>query len=151
MIKKIYTVSGFDCPNCAAKAEMHINKDPNISYARLDFTANKMYITYKDEEYSIEKIKSIIKEVEADEIEVKEYEEGDQNKQPKIFTTKMWILTARIVFAAILSILGFIFEGEKNEVLRFILFAVSIVVLIYDIIWQVGRRNGDWFETFENQ
>mgnify|MGYP003297987452 CR=1 FL=1 len=102
MVKKIYTISGFDCPNCAAKAEMHINKDPNIVYARLDFTANKMYLTFKDEAYDIDKIKSIIREVESDPIELKEYEKEDSNNQPKIFTPKMWILTARIIVSLIL-------------------------------------------------
>ena len=45
MIKKIYNISGFDCANCAAKAENHLGKNKNIEYARLDFAANKLYLT----------------------------------------------------------------------------------------------------------
>ena len=47
MVKKVYHISGFDCANCAAKAEKHLNNQDNIELARLDFAGNRLYINYK--------------------------------------------------------------------------------------------------------
>ena len=74
MVKKIYHISGFDCANCAAKAEKHLNNKDNIETAKIDFTSNKMYITYKENPFSIEEVISSIAEVESDPLEL--YEEG---------------------------------------------------------------------------
>ena len=48
MIKKTYHISGFDCPNCAHKSEEHLGKHEQIESCHIDFSTNKMFITYKD-------------------------------------------------------------------------------------------------------
>ena len=47
MIKKKYHISGFDCPNCAHKSETHLSKHEQIDYCHIDFSTNKMFITFK--------------------------------------------------------------------------------------------------------
>ena len=49
MEKKTYHISGFDCGNCAAKAERHLNSKDFIETATVDFAANNLYITYKEQ------------------------------------------------------------------------------------------------------
>ena len=44
MKKVIYNISGFDCANCASKAEQHIAKQEEVEYAHLDFAGNKHQI-----------------------------------------------------------------------------------------------------------
>ena len=61
MIKKVYSITGFDCANCAAKVESFLNHQENIEYARIDFSANRLYLTYKHQELSIDEIKRLIK------------------------------------------------------------------------------------------
>ncbi len=74
MVKKIYHISGFDCANCAAKAERHLNSKENIEFAKIDFTANKMFITFKETALSINEVAAAIAEVESDPLDL--YEEG---------------------------------------------------------------------------
>ena len=70
MIKKEYHISGFDCANCAAKAEAHLNKSEGVSYCRLDYSMNKLYISYTDKEWDIKELKKKIAEVESDPLTV---------------------------------------------------------------------------------
>ena len=56
MKKVIYNISGFDCANCASKAEQHIAKQEEVEYAHLDFAGNKLYITFKNESWDIDKL-----------------------------------------------------------------------------------------------
>ena len=43
ILEKIYHISGFDCAaNCANQIEIHLNNKEEISYAKIDFSANKM-------------------------------------------------------------------------------------------------------------
>ena len=56
--KQIYNISGFDCASCAAKAEKHISKQENVEYAHLDFSNNKLFITFKDDSWTIDELAS---------------------------------------------------------------------------------------------
>ena len=73
MEKKIFNISGFDCANCAAHAEKHIANHEDVEYAHLDFAGNKLYITFKGETWDVDKLASIIEEVEDDPLEISEY------------------------------------------------------------------------------
>ena len=72
MVKKIYHISGFDCANCASKAEKHLNTQDNIELARLDFAGNRLYITYKKNPLSVEELKKVIAQVESDPLDIHE-------------------------------------------------------------------------------
>ena len=76
MNKRVYHISGFDCANCAAKAEKHLNTKEFIEVARLDFAGNRLYITYKKDAISVEQLAEIIKEVESDPLEIYEEEQN---------------------------------------------------------------------------
>ena len=136
MTKKVYNISGFDCANCAAKAEAHLNRDKNIAYARLDFAGNRLYLTFKEEEYDVDKIKSVIAEVESDPIDLSE-SEGELRKTNKIFTKAMWILLARVLVALVLSGVCFILMDAQFYWVRFSLFLTAVLILIYDVFYKV--------------
>ncbi len=74
MVKKVYHISGFDCGNCAARTERHLNNKDYIESAVIDFASNKMFISYKEAPLTIDELKKVIKEVEEDELNL--YEEG---------------------------------------------------------------------------
>ena len=74
MIKKVYHISGFDCGNCAAKTERHLNSKEYIESAKIDFANDKMFISYKEKALSINELKKVIAEVESDPLDI--YEEG---------------------------------------------------------------------------
>ena len=59
VVKKTYHISGFDCPNCAHKSEVHLGKHDAIESCHIDFSTNKLYVTYQDEPLSVDEIKAL--------------------------------------------------------------------------------------------
>ena len=137
MEKKIFHVSGFDCAHCAAKAERHIAGKEEIEYAHLDFSANKLYLTFKDKPWDVKKLSEVIKEVEEDPLEI--YEEGQKDKAlPKVFTFHMWIILFRVIFATIITLVCVFLLGDLSyNWLRFGLYLLAFGVVGYDIVWKV--------------
>ena len=139
LIKKTYHISGFDCGNCAAKAERHLNTKEGVEVATLDFAANKLYITYNGNAWTLSELKRVIAEVENDPLNI--YEEGTENKKKqkaKIFTKNMWFILGRVIFAT-LATLACIFLLGKAEYnwLRFGIYLAIYAVIGYDILWKV--------------
>ncbi len=140
MIKKIYTIKGFDCPNCAAKAEGHLSKHEKINYCHLDFSGNKMYLTFKDEEMSIEEIKKVINEVESNKIYLEYYTNEKPTNESKILTKPMWFILIRVFFAIVMMVICMFFLAEDTPLfnyLRFGIYTLTTSVLLYDIFIKV--------------
>ena len=74
MVKKTYHISGFDCGNCAAITERHLNNKDYIESAKIDFANDKMFISYKEKALSIDELKKVVAEVESDPLDI--HEEG---------------------------------------------------------------------------
>ena len=138
MIKKKYHISGFDCPNCAHKSEVHLGKHENVEYCHIDFSTNKMYLTFKDKELSVKEIASVIAEVESDPLDIHE-SSGKFEKETKIFTKEMWFLLGRIIFAAIVLLVNLVAlpNVDKTGWIRFGTYTFATLVLVYDIVWRV--------------
>ncbi len=138
MIKKKYHISGFDCPNCAHKSETHLGKHEGIEYCHIDFSTNKMYLTFKEKELSVKEIAGIIAEVESDPLDIHE-SSGKFEKETKIFTKDMWFLLGRIIFAAIILVinLAVLPQFDNTGWIRFGLYTFATLVLVYDIFWRV--------------
>ena len=138
MIKKKYHISGFDCPNCAHKSETHLGKHDAVEYCHIDFSTNKMYLTFKDKELSVKEIANIIAEVESDPLDIHE-SSGKFEKESKIFTKEMWILLGRIVFAVVILLVNLFALSHVDNTgwIRFGLYTFATLVLIYDIFWRV--------------
>ena len=137
MIKKRYIVSGFDCAACASKAEAHIEKQKNVVSARMDFSTNKLYISFENDPWDIETLRKVIAEVESDPLNISE--EGEiNNTKIKIFDTRMKILLARIIFVVLLTILNmFVLYDSGLTLVRTILYGIAILVIGYDIFYKV--------------
>lgn len=137
--KKVYHISGFDCANCALKTEKHLNTKCNVENATIDFAANKLYITYSGEEWSVEDIKKTISEVESDPLTI--YEEGTvkkEKKEQKIFTSNMWLILIRVIFATIVTAVCVFLLGKlEYNWLRFAIYLFAFFVIGYDIMWKV--------------
>ena len=144
MIKKVYDISGFDCASCAAKSENHLNKRDDILSCRIDFARNKLYLTFKEKELSIDEIKTIIKEVESDELEITESDSKAMKENP-IVTKSMIFVFIRVLVAAIILVVSTILfkDVEVNASqywIRFSLFLVAYVIAGYDIVFTVIKK-----------
>ena len=72
-MKKVYSIEGIDCANCAAKIEDKINKIKGIDEANLNFMMEKLSIEFKvstDEEAEevMQQVRKIVKKMESDAI-----------------------------------------------------------------------------------
>ena len=70
-MKKVYSIEGIDCANCAAKIEYKINKIKKIDEANLNFMMEKLSIEFKvstDEEAEevMQQVRKIVKKMEPD-------------------------------------------------------------------------------------
>ena len=137
--KKIYHISGFDCPNCAHKSEVHLNNQAAIENCHIDFSTNKMYITFKDKELSVNEIKALIAQVESDPLDIHEIGNKKAEETPKLFTKSMWFLLARVVFEVIVMVLNMTVFHHFDETgwIRFAIYTFTSLLLVYDIFWRV--------------
>ena len=70
-MKKVYSIEGIDCANCAAKIENKINKMKNIEEVNLNFMMEKLSIEIKvstdeDVEEIMDEVRKLVKKLEPD-------------------------------------------------------------------------------------
>ncbi len=138
--KKTYHISGFDCPNCAHKSETHLGKHEKVESCHIDFSTNKMYVTYKDKELSVDEIKAVIAQVESDPLDIHELGVKKEKEQaPKLFTASMWFLLARVLFAVLVMVLNMtvIHQFDETGWIRFAIYTFATLLLSYDVMWRV--------------
>ena len=136
--KKAYHISGFDCPMCASKSEKHLSNQEYIDSCHIDFSTNKMFISFKEKPLTVEEIKKIIAQVESDPLDIKELE-GKKEHKEKLFTKSMWFLLARVVFAIIVLVLNLTLfaQFDNSGWIRFAIYSATTLLLTYDIFWRV--------------
>ena len=137
--KVIYHISGFDCPNCAAKVERFLNKEEYIQSATIDFTNERMYITYRDEPIDVEQLKETIKTVESDPLRIERIHQG-RKVQQKLFDKKTIYNLSRIVTSAVIMLVTCFVIEDKNFLLAVILYGISALFCLYDIIWKLFQN-----------
>ena len=136
--QKTYHISGFDCAACAAKAERHLNNHECVDSARIDFTANKMYISYKDKVMTIEEVTTVIAEVESDPLNISELDEKTKKHEQKIFTKNMWLILIRTIIATVVTIICvFALGKEQFNWFRYGLYLAVFILAAYDVMWKV--------------
>ena len=136
--KVIYHISGFDCANCAAKVERFLNKEEYIQSASIDFTNERMYITYRDEPLLTEKLIETIKTVESDPLRIEKIQQGKRSKQ-SIFDKKFFFNLSRILISTVLIIVGIILEKtvDPEFYVLIIIYGISSLICLYDIIYKL--------------
>lgn len=139
MIKRSYTIKGFDCAHCAAKSEAHLNKHPEIEKATIDFATDRLDIVYRDKVLSIDDIKACIAEVESDPLTIVNM--GEKTNKYRIFDKGFYILCARIFYVLLVIILSLTaFREESFFWVNFGLYLSAILVICYDIFYKVVLR-----------
>lgn len=139
MTRKSYRICGFDCAACASNAERHLNKHPKIEKAIIDFSQDKLHITFKEEEMEIEELLSTIKEVEEDEIEITE--NIKEKKENKIFNKDFYIMCGRILFTIAIALVAiFAFNSNDQYWVVFGLYLAALLVISYDVFWSVIHK-----------
>lgn len=134
--KVVYHISGFDCANCASKTERFLNKQEIIQNAVIDFSNERLYITYRDEPLDVEALKELIKQIEDDPLRIELIQSGRKQKYT-IFTSNFWIMLTRILVSIILLIVAEVAFEDCYSWAPMVMYFVAAGIVIYDIIWRV--------------
>ena len=130
-------------PSCAETwfiKQKQIKKANKNLKLGLNKTQLEQYIKYKEEPYTLEQLKSVIKEVESDPLRI---ELANKTKaEHKIIDKKFIFNLSRIIVAIVLAVVAFIVEsvtghhGEFN-LASCILYVLSAAIMLYDVVWKV--------------
>lgn len=135
MKKVIYTIDGLDCANCASKIERHLNTDGQVAHASLDFATGRLFITFKEESWTIVEVSAKIAEVEEDPLVIDFARK--ERKDPRLLLTSSIIrLIIRILVSVFLLVIATYVVPHENEWLVISLYVVSLLIVIYDITWK---------------
>lgn len=136
MMRKVYQIEGLDCANCAREVEEYLNKNEAIEKAVIDFMGKKKFITFKNEELSMEAISTLIADVE-DGVTLldpskKEEKDGEEESE-KGFMKENEIKIIRLVVSSVLLAFAY-FWYQLPFVAQIIIYVVSYLSAGYDVV-----------------
>lgn len=135
-MRKVYQIEGLDCANCAREVEEYLNKNEAIEKAVIDFMGKKLFITFKNEELSMEAISALIADVE-DGVTLldssKKEEKGEEEKPEKGFMKENEIKIIRLVVSSVLLAFAY-FWYQLPFVAQIIIYVVSYLSAGYDVV-----------------
>lgn len=136
MMRKVYQIEGLDCANCAREVEEYLNKNEAIEKAVIDFMGKKIFITFKNEELSMEAISTLIADVE-DGVTLldpskKEEKDGEEESE-KGFMKENEIKIIRLVISSVLLAFAY-FWYQLPFVAQIIIYVVSYLSAGYDVV-----------------
>lgn len=136
MMRKVYQIEGLDCANCAREVEEYLNKNEAIEKAVIDFMGKKLFITFKNEELSMEAISALIADVE-DGVTLldssKKEEKGEEEKPEKGFMKENEIKIIRLVVSSVLLAFAY-FWYQLPFVAQIIIYVASYLLAGYDVV-----------------
>lgn len=136
MMRKVYQIEGLDCANCAREVEEYLNKNEAIEKAVIDFMGKKIFITFKNEELSMEAISALIADVE-DGVTLldssKKEEKGEEEEPEKGFMKENEIKIIRLVVSSVLLAFAY-FWYQLPFVAQIIIYVASYLLAGYDVV-----------------
>lgn len=138
-MRKVYNIEGLDCANCAREVEEYLNKNEAIEKAVIDFMGKKLFITFKNEELSIESISSLIADVEdgvtlSDPSKVEKTEE--KKEKEKSFLQENEIKIIRLVASSVLLAFAY-FWYSLPFALQITIYVISYLLAGYDVVFSM--------------
>lgn len=156
MKKVTYRFDNLDCPKCAAKIERRLNEHPDISKAAVNFANKSIMIIYHKKPFSLNELRQVIKEVEANDLKLQELDIEGLSQKQKVFTKETSILLFRIIFSSLFLIVAMSFFWGVEDVplwglgiitstaapdfyTKFAFLIVAYLVVVYDIFIKVVK------------
>lgn len=135
-MRKVYQIEGLDCANCAREVEEYLNKNEAIEKAVIDFMGKKIFITFKNEELSMEAISTLIADVE-DGVTLldpsKKEEKDEKEESEKGFMKENEIKIIRLVVSSVLLAFAY-FWYQLPFVAQIVIYIVSYLLAGYDVV-----------------
>lgn len=135
-MRKVYQIEGLDCANCAREVEEYLNKNEAIEKAVIDFMGKKLFITFKNEELTMDAISSLIADVE-DGVTLldpsKKEEKDEEEESEKGFMKENEIKIIRLVVSSVLLAFAY-FWYQLPFVAQIIIYVASYLLAGYDVV-----------------
>ncbi len=133
MNKKTFILEGLDCANCARKIEERVSNLDTVSSATLNFVTKKLVIESDNTDFEAicRETKDIIYKLEPHVQVIPDDEKEDFNREQAHHSFDKKLVT-KLALSMVLFFTGVIFDFSKN--LEFIIFAVSYVIIGYDVL-----------------
>ena len=74
-------IEGLNCPNCAKKLEMHINKLSSVKQAEINFLKSTITVSTDNEDKALKDIIEITRQIEPQAKIISDNKNRNQNKQ----------------------------------------------------------------------
>lgn len=137
-MQEIYKIEGLDCANCAKKVEDHLNKNPKIEHASLDFVNSRLFINFKEPIEELD-LAMYIAQVNLD-ARISKNKDVDANI--KILSKKNIALLIRILISAGILLVALCLP-KSNKVLKIVslvLYIISYITVSYDVIFTMFKN-----------
>ena len=123
------SVSGMTCASCAARVERTLSRHPGVEEARVNFAANRAYVTYRPQSVSVGELERAVAKVgyhvspaSAEDVDAEEVHERDQ---------KMWWRLVLISWPLGLIVFALSLFAMHDPWARWTSFALTVPVQFY--------------------
>lgn len=128
----VWTISGLDCANCAAKIENAIRETPEITSVNMNFMQKRL--KFSSNHAGIEPvIEKVILKIEPDVSIQKDTVHSHEHKN-----TDLWQTLARIGISALLLVLANVLPISAT--VQIVFFVLSYLIIGADILWRAARN-----------
>ncbi len=143
-MRHIYHIEGIDDNECAKRIEEYLLNDPLIAKVIVDFVGKKLFITYKEQEYPLEKLLDLIHNVDANISLNSDEQKVDKKEDQSLNKRENWMII-RLVIASVALAFGYFWK--LSDTLRLIIFIASYLCAGYDVFIKLvkGIINKNFF------
>ncbi len=139
----VYHIDGLDCANCALKVERKLNKNENVSEARVDFAQSKVFVKVHEEHVNDEQLRLILqKDVHSVEDATLRSIKTEKTKKNELLNLNSLILGAFTV----ITLLSFFVESDILNVIMLIGYGLVGYPVVRKAV--INLSHGEWFDEF---
>lgn len=139
----VYHIDGLDCANCALKVERKLNKNENISEARVDFAQSKVFVKINEDNINDETLRELLqKDVHSVEDATLRSINTKKTKKNEFLNLNTFILG---VFTVI-TLLSFFVESSILNIIMLVGYGIVGYPVVRKAV--INLSHGEWFDEF---
>ncbi len=137
VLKKIYKIGGMSCATCAQGVEKALNKQEGINEARVNFAAEKLYVTYNSQELTEKDIKTLVAKAGYEILSEEENTSDDSEDEDE---KKVAASQSRMVKAVTLASIMMLFMSIHMFIIPFppLFYTTTVALIGFPVIFILG-------------
>lgn len=139
----VYHIDGLDCANCALKVERKLNKNENISAARVDFAQSKVFVQVNEENINDEILRDLLQK---DVHTVEDVTLRSVRTEKKQIKRGLNISSLILAVFTLITLISFFVESNLLDIVMLIGYGIVGYPVIRKAVINLSR--GEWFDEF---